>query len=45
VNILEQVATFFGIGFISARQAVQRRAIAGGCLLVQLVLAGIGFYV
>jgi len=45
VNILEQVATLFGIGLISARQAIQRRAIAGGRLLVQLVLAGIRFYI
>jgi len=45
MDILQQVTTFFGIGLIRARQAVQRRAIAGGCLLVQLVLAGIGFYV
>ena len=45
VNILQQVAAFFGIGFIGARQAVQRPAIAGGCLPIQLVLAGIGFYV
>jgi hypothetical protein len=45
VDILQQVAALFGIGFITARQAVQCRAIAGGCLLVQLVLLGIGFYV
>jgi hypothetical protein len=45
VNVLQQVAALFGTGFISARQAIQRRAIAGGCLLVQLVLVAIGFYV
>ena len=45
VNILQQVAAFFRIDFISARQAVQRPAIAGGCLPIQLVLLGIRFYV
>jgi len=45
VNILEQVAPFFGICLISTRQAVQRRTIDGGCLRVQLVLAGFRFYV